>query len=54
MLDGGFKLLSAPVSGAMIRNIHESLSCRVYYHLCKGDEVILDFISDRASFENEY
>jgi len=53
-LDGECKLLAAPISGAMTRYIQESISCSVHYRLSRGKEVLFDFISDCASFENEY
>jgi len=54
LLEGKNQLLAAPVQGSMTRHIRESLACRVNYRFCRGDEVIFDFISDYASFENEY
>lgn len=46
--------LAAPVSGSMIRTIHESASCRAYYKLERGDDTLLEFETDKASFEYEY
>jgi hypothetical protein len=46
--------LRAPQQGEMTRLIRESLCCRVRYRFCRGEDVLLDFVSDRASFENEY
>lgn len=48
------QLLAAPVQGSMTRHIRESLACRVNYRFCRGEEVLFDFISNCASFENEY
>ena len=46
--------LHAPVAGEMTRLIRESLCCRVHYRFLRGKTVLLDFVSDRGSFENEY
>ena len=46
--------LSAPVSGAMVRTIHESAACRAVYCLEKGKETLFAFETDKASFEFEY
>ena len=51
---GESEFLRAPVRGAMTRNIRESISSRVRYLFTKGNKVIFDFISDCASFEDEY
>jgi hypothetical protein len=53
-LDGRDTHLRAPVAGEMTRLIRESLCCRVRYRFLRGETVLLDFVSDRASFENEY
>ncbi len=46
--------LNAPVSGAMIRTIHESAACRVSYTLTEGAQEILSFECPVASFEYEF
>jgi len=46
--------LAAPVSGQMIRTIHESASCRAFYRLERAGEVLFEFTTDQASFEYEY
>ena len=46
--------LAAPVSGDMVRTIHESASCLAAYRLEKNGETLLEFETDRASFEFEY
>ena len=46
--------LAAPVSGDMVRTIHESASCRAAYRLEKDGKTLLEFETDRASFEFEY
>ncbi len=54
LLEERIQLLAAPVQGAMTRHIRESLACRVHYRFCRDNEVLFDFISECASFENEY
>lgn len=46
--------LKAPTEGNMIRTIHESASCRVFYQFCKKNCTLFAFETDRASFEFEY
>lgn len=46
--------LCAPVQGSMVRIIHESASCRASYRFEKEGRTLLDFETDRASFEFEY
>lgn len=46
--------LNAPVNGNMERLIHESASCRAAYRFEKDGQALLDFQTDRASFEFEY
>lgn len=46
--------LSAPTNGDMSRTIHESASCRAQYRFLHKDEVLLDMVSEKASFEFEY
>ncbi len=47
-------LLNAPQSGIMTRKIRESAACRVRYTCYWDNEVLFDFVSDRASFENNW
>ena len=47
-------LLAAPVYGSMSRIIRESLSCSAYYFFSNDNEILLDFVSEHASFESEY
>ena len=54
MMDRGGKILSAPVDGEMSRAIHESLSCNAAYRFRIGNETILAFKTNQASFEYEY
>ena len=46
--------LRAPSNGNMSRTIHESASCKAYYHFSYKQKVLCEFISNRASFEFEY
>lgn len=46
--------LAAPVGGQMLRTIHESASCKVWYQFLEGENVLFDVVSDRAAFEFEY
>lgn len=46
--------LAAPNHGLMNRTIHESASCKAYYRFSYKGKVLLEFVSDRASFEFEY
>lgn len=46
--------LAAPCRGRMSRTIHESVSCKAYYKFSYKGKVLLEFISDKASFESEY
>lgn len=46
--------LNAPVNGNMSRTIHESASCRAAYRFEKDGCLLLDFQTDKASFEFEY
>lgn len=46
--------LAAPMRGNMVRTIHESAACRAAYRFEKSGEILLEFESDRASFEFEY
>ncbi|MBQ8545557.1 MAG: hypothetical protein IJ437_01310 [Clostridia bacterium] len=46
--------LFAPVSGAMNRTIHESLSCRASYSFINDGQALISFESDNASFEYEF
>ena len=46
--------LFAPTNGNMSRTIHESASCKAYYRFSHKNEVLCDFVSEKASFEFEY
>lgn len=54
LLSGNGLPLPAPVNGKMSRTIHESASCTARYRFSYGKNVLLDFTSDKASFEFEY
>ncbi len=45
--------LNAPVNGKMARIIHESISCRAFYKFVYQNRVLLEFESNKASFEYE-
>lgn len=46
--------LSAPVKGRMSRTIRESISCKAWYCFRHGKRVLMEFVSEKASFENMY
>lgn len=46
--------LKAPVNGNMLRTIQESASCKAWYQLKDKNRILLEFISDNASFEYEW
>lgn len=46
--------LQAPVKGGMTRIIRESPSCRVRYTCRIKNQVLFDFVSEQASFENNW
>lgn len=53
-LGGRFHPLRAPRQGIMARTIHESASCRVHFTCTLRNNVLLDFISEQASFETNW
>lgn len=46
--------LKAPAGGRMDRVIHENAACPAHYRFRAGGQVLLDFRTDKASFEYEY
>lgn len=46
--------LSAPVSGDMVRTIHEHPSCRVFYRFEENGVPLLELNAPNAAFEYEY
>lgn len=50
-LDCRSQPLAAPQRGTMVRTIHESLTCTARYQLWSDGQPLLDWTSDRASFE---
>lgn len=54
LLEDAGKPLRAPAEGDMVRVIHESAACRARYCFRKNGRRLLDFETDRASFEYEY
>lgn len=51
LVEGKPQALRAPTMGDMARTIQESPVCKVRYTFSKGKEVLLDVLSDKASFE---
>ena len=54
LLERSGKPLKAPARGDMVRTIHESAACRAKYRFRKNGCTLLDFETDKASFEYEY
>lgn len=54
LLEKTGKPLKAPAGGDMVRTIHESAACRAKYRFRRKGRTLLDFGTDRASFEYEY
>ncbi len=54
LLEGTGKPLRAPAKGDMVRTIRESAACRAKYRFWQNGRTLLDFETDRASFEYEY
>ncbi len=46
--------LHAPVNGSMLRTIQESAACRAVYRFICGNQVLLEFTTEYASFEYEF
>ena len=46
--------LRAPVSGTMVRTIHEHPSCKVFYRLEENGTTLLELNAPNAAFEYEY
>lgn len=54
LLTSDSQLLYAPHKGSMSRFIRESASCRVQYTCMIGGKKLFDFVSEQASFENNW
>ena len=54
LLEADERPLKAPAKGDMVRTIHESASCRVFYRFRKKNRILFAFETDRASLEFEY
>lgn len=54
LLSGSPRMLRAPRNGDMVRLIRESPACRVRYTCTVGEHTLLDFASERASFEDNW
>ena len=46
--------LKAPMAGNMERTIREGAACRALYRFYKNGSPVVDFETDKASFEYEY
>lgn len=53
MLKENPRRLLAPEGGRMTRTIHESAACQAYYRFSCNGRVLLEFVSETASFEYE-
>lgn len=54
LLSQSGKPLLAPISGSMVRTIHEHVICRAAYRFQVHGQTVLHFTSDTAAFEYEY
>ncbi|MBD5478050.1 MAG: hypothetical protein HDR14_01980 [Lachnospiraceae bacterium] len=54
LLEAAERPLKAPAKGDMVRTIHESASCRVFYRFRKKNRTLFAFETDKASLEFEY
>ena len=54
LLEADERPLKAPAKGNMVRTIHESASCRVFYRFRKKNRTLFALETDRASLEFEY
>lgn len=54
LLEGHGSSLYAPQSGRMARTVRESISCRVHYSCLAEHGTLFDFISEQASFEDNW
>lgn len=52
LLKSSAQSLRAPQNGGMIRTVHESAACTVRYTCSVGKRLLIDFVSDQASFES--
>lgn len=54
LLERGGHPLLAPERGGMTRVIRENICCRARYRCAIGGETLFEFVSDRASFEDNW
>lgn len=54
LLERSGHALKAPENGDMVRTIHESTACRVFYRFRKEDHTLFEIETQMASFEYEY
>lgn len=53
LLETAERPLKAPTNGAMVRIIHESVSCKASYRFRKDGRILFEFATQQASFEYE-
>ncbi|MBQ3906793.1 MAG: hypothetical protein II743_08485 [Lachnospiraceae bacterium] len=54
LIEAAGKALRAPVSGSMVRTIHESATCKAAYEFWIGGKKVFATVTDQATFEYEY
>lgn len=54
LIEARGKALKAPVSGSMVRTIHESATCKASYEFWIGENMVFREVTDQATFEYEY
>lgn len=53
LLESGEHSLNAPQKGRMVRTVHESVACKARYRFIRNGRTMLNFVSEKASFEYE-
>lgn len=54
LIEAAGKALRAPVSGSMVRTIHESATCKAAYEFKVDGKALFSLVTDQATFEYEY
>ena len=54
LIEASGKALRAPVSGNMVRTIHESATCKAAYEFWIGETQAFSIVTEQATFEYEY
>lgn len=54
LIEAAGKALRAPVSGSMVRTIHESATCRAAYEFKVDGRTLFSLVTNQATFEYEY